>query len=62
MRHSTGSSAMWDLGFLINETPIVLSGRIVRKAEALVLCGISAFLSMNHHLHPMARWSAQPRQ
>ena len=41
---------MWDFGFLINETPIALSGRMVRMAEVLVICGIWAFLSMKHQL------------
>ena len=31
---------MWDLGFLINETPIALGGRMVYIVHALVLCGI----------------------
>ena len=49
---------MWDLGFLINDTPLALSGRMVRTVEALVLCGIWAFLSMKHQLRRVAGWSA----
>ena len=41
---------MWNLGSLINETLIVRSGRMVCIAEAVVLCGIRAFLSMKHQL------------
>ena len=31
---------MWDLGFLINETPIALGGRMVFTVQALVLRAI----------------------
>ena len=48
--HSTVIGGLWDLGSLMNETPIALSGWMVRTAEGLVLCGISAFLSMKHQL------------
>ena len=37
--HSEGTSAKWDLGFLINEIAIALCGRPAYTAEALVLCG-----------------------
>ena len=52
---------MWDLGSLINETPIAPSRRMVCTAEALPLCGMWALLSMNHQLCRVARWSAQYR-
>ena len=48
---------MWDLGFLINETTIALSGRMVCTAQAPVLCGIWVFLSMKHQLRRVAGWS-----
>ena len=41
---------MWDLGFLTKETPIAPRGRMVRALEALVVCGIGAFLSMKQRL------------
>ena len=50
---------MWDLGLLINETPIALSGWMVYTTQALVLCEIWAFISTKHRLRLMAGWVAQ---
>ena len=43
------------------ETPIALSGWMVCTAQALVLCGIWAFVSTKHQLRRVAGWIAQYR-
>ena len=45
---------MWDLGSLINETPIAPSGHMFFTVEALLLCGVWVLLSINI-IHPHSR-------
>ena len=55
---------MLDLGSLINETPIALSGRMVCPVRARLLCGMLAFLCFlinKQQMPPVVGWSAQQR-